>query len=176
MLVADKKKKESITDYLLFIYQTEDLIRQSHFDIKKIEYFVSSHYNLTSEEKEEAKIWYQEIMITMRMEQLIERGHLEQTHDYIKSLANLSMELLRVDKEYRLLYDSAKVYIQRHLEGSNGSLTAPISTCLQALYDAYLARQKGEEPIMSQENAVACQEVMSYLSYKYKQRNSVQPE
>jgi len=174
MLVADKKKKESITDYLLFIYQTEDLIRQSQFDIKKIDHYVTSHYSLSAEEREEAKKWYQDIMSTMRQQQLIERGHLEQTHEYIKSLASLSMELLKVDKEYRLLYDSAKVYIQRHLEGSNGSLTAPISTCLQALYDAYVARQKGEAPTMSIENILSCQEVMSYLSYKYKQRNSVQ--
>lgn len=174
MLVADKKKKESITDYLLFIYQTEDLIRQSQFDIKKIDQYIASHYNLSGEERDESKVWYQGIMGLMREQQIIERGHLEQTHEYIKSLASLSMELLKVDKEYRLLYDNAKIYIQRHLDGSNGSITSPITTCLKALYDAFLARQKGEQVVISQEDITSCQEVMAYLSYKYKQRNSVQ--
>lgn len=173
MLIADKKKKESITDYLLFMYHTEELIRHTHFDLKKIEQYVSAHYSLEKAEKESSMHWYRTLAEQMKTQRLEERGHLDFLHEDIKSLGSLSMELLKVDKEYRLLYDKAKVFIQKNLEGGNGSLSAPIFTCLHALFEAQKARQKGESPKISAEDLHACQETLAYLSYKYKQRKNV---
>jgi hypothetical protein len=36
MIVANQKRKENIAEYLLYMWQVEDLIRANHFDLEAI--------------------------------------------------------------------------------------------------------------------------------------------
>ena len=42
MIIAQQKRKESIVEYLLYMWQVEDLIRANQLDMKKIEQTIIS--------------------------------------------------------------------------------------------------------------------------------------
>ncbi|MDQ3394991.1 MAG: DUF4924 family protein, partial [Bacteroidota bacterium] len=60
MLLADKKKQKNISEYIIFLYQTEDLIRVYNFDIGLIENHVIKYFPVSGEEKKKNLDWYQE--------------------------------------------------------------------------------------------------------------------
>ena len=53
MIVANEKRKQNIAEYLLYMWQVEDLIRANQFDMDLIRKNVISHYDQSGEVKEE---------------------------------------------------------------------------------------------------------------------------
>ena len=49
MIVSKKLKEQSISEYLLYMWQVEDLIRANNCDIDKLEQTVVAPYNLPDE-------------------------------------------------------------------------------------------------------------------------------
>ena len=62
MIIAKQKRKENIAEYLLYMWQVEDLIRANHFDIDSIRRTVISQYDQPDEVKEEIARWYEELI------------------------------------------------------------------------------------------------------------------
>ena len=44
MIIAKRKRKENIAEYLLYMWQVEDLIRANKFDMDSIRRTVIAHY------------------------------------------------------------------------------------------------------------------------------------
>ena len=57
MIIAQQKRKENIAEYLLYMWQVEDLIRAYNFDIDKIEANIISGYAISDDKKKEVKEW-----------------------------------------------------------------------------------------------------------------------
>ena len=53
MIVARQKRKENIAEYLLYMWQVEDLIRANRFDMDAIRKSVIAHYDQPDSVKEE---------------------------------------------------------------------------------------------------------------------------
>ena len=51
MIIAQQKRKENICEYLLYMWQVEDLIRANHFDMEQIWQHVVSRYQQPDEVK-----------------------------------------------------------------------------------------------------------------------------
>ena len=45
MIIARQKRKENIAEYLLYMWQVEDLIRANKFDMDSINRTVFAHYD-----------------------------------------------------------------------------------------------------------------------------------
>ena len=61
MLLADKKKGENISEYIIYMYQTEMLIRNFDFDIDRIKIHIFENIpseKMSDEEKEKNLNWY----------------------------------------------------------------------------------------------------------------------
>ena len=56
MIIAQKKKKENIAEYILYMWQVEDLIRAYKFSIDEIEQNVISRFEQTPSVKKKLKI------------------------------------------------------------------------------------------------------------------------
>ena len=52
MIVAKQKRKENIAEYLLYMWQVEDLIRANQFDIDSIRRTVIAQYDQPDDVKE----------------------------------------------------------------------------------------------------------------------------
>ena len=77
MIVAKQKRKENIAEYLLYMWQVEDLIRANQFDLDSIRRTVIAQYDQPEEVKEEIAKWYEELIDMMRSEGVMEKGHIQ---------------------------------------------------------------------------------------------------
>ena len=81
MLIAQQKQQENIAEYILYMYQIEDIVRAFQFDLTKIvEHTVLS---LTQDEVEinAYRTWYQGIISQMKAQRIEQQGHLAEIQD-----------------------------------------------------------------------------------------------
>ena len=105
MIIARQKRKENICEYLLYMWQVEDLIRANHFDMDEIRDKVIARYNQPDEVKEEIARWYEELIEMMRSEGVKESGHIQLNKNVIITLTDLHLRLLKSPKE--MIYGAA---------------------------------------------------------------------
>ena len=76
MLIAEEKKKTNIAEYILYMWQIEDIIRSSKFDLEQINTNIISKFDAPSEVKYDMKLWYRNLIEQMMKEGISEKGHL----------------------------------------------------------------------------------------------------
>ena len=82
-------KKDNIAEYLLFMWQIEDLLRAYEFDIDKIQQSLINSVYQTSEERERARDWYEGLIIMMKSERVQKSGHLQINKNIITDLTDI---------------------------------------------------------------------------------------
>ena len=105
MIIARQKRKENIAEYLLYMWQVEDLIRANKFDMDSINRTVIAHYDQPEEVKKEIAQWYEELIEMMRSEGVMEKGHIQLNKNVIITLTDLHLRLLKSPKE--MVYSAA---------------------------------------------------------------------
>ena len=171
MVLAEKKKQENISEYIIYMYQTELLVRNFAFDIGKIRALVVKHIkdeNLDKAGKEELVIWYQEVISKMLKEELGKEGHLNEVQNIVKELSDLSMSLQVKDNAYFNTFNVARPFIRKSIQAADGLLTDPIQACLNGVFGLLIARMNGTEVDTKQMKAIEhFGNVLSLLSYHY---------
>ena len=95
MIVASMKRKENIAEYLLYMWQIEDIIRANGLDMDKIKANVIDRYGLTDEKAKEMSDWYESLIDMMRLEGVTESGHLQLNKMLLYSWLNCIRHCLR---------------------------------------------------------------------------------
>lgn len=164
MIIAQKKRKENICEYLLYMWQVEDLIRAYHFDMEQIRTYVISRYQQSEEVKEQISIWYEELIDMMRSEGVMDSGHIQLNKNVIISLTDLHLRLLRSPKEmiYGAAYYKTLPYIVQLRSKSGGAEIPEIETCFTALYGYLVLRMQGKE--VSSETMIAIKQISVFLA------------
>lgn len=171
MLIAEQKRKESISEYIIFMYQTEDLVRAYNFDLGEIYKYVIQHFPVEDNKKTRIRAWYRKVANQMKKESLEKSGHLKELNKLAKELSQFNLELLKSDQSYRKIFDQAKLHINRHAALSNSQVTNPIQVCLNGIYGLLILRLNGKPVDDSIKKGVrAFGDVLSYLSFKYQKR------
>ena len=110
MVTASQKKKENIAEYLLYMWQIEDLIRAFGLDIDKIrENIVDKHESLSEAERKDMTEWYESLIDMMRREGVVEKGHLQLNKNVIIALDDLNARLVKDPKYARYAAEYYKV-------------------------------------------------------------------
>jgi hypothetical protein len=162
--VADKKKGYNIGEYIIYMYQMEDLIRAYQFNIKDIESYVIHHYPISQNQKEETLAWFVEIAKRMKAEGLQETGHLASTQETVDQLAVIHWDLLKKDSVYFNIYQKAKPHIMEiSLASSSNPPKHEIQACINGIYGLLLARLAGKE--VKEEMQLATEAFGDLLSY-----------
>lgn len=164
MIIAQQKRKENICEYLLYMWQVEDLIRANHFDMEQIRQHVVSRYQQPDEVKEKIAVWYEELIDMMRSEGVMESGHIQLNKNVIISLTDLHLRLLKSPKEmvYGATYYKTLPYIVQLRAKSGGTEVPEIETCFTALYGYLMLRMQGKE--VSSETMEAIRQISSFLA------------
>ena len=174
MVLAEKKKQENISEYIVYMYQTELLARNFSFDIGKIRALVVEHIkdeNLNAAGKEELLKWYEGIITTMLTEKIETEGHLSEVQKLVKELSDLSLELQVNDKTYFTIFNGARPHIRASIEAAEGQVNDPIQACLNGVFGLLIARMNGTEIYNNQMIAIEhFGNVLSYLSFHYKSK------
>ena len=174
MIIAQQKKRENIVEYLLYMWQVEDLIRANHFDLEKIQHTLVNQYKQPEEVKKQILQWYAELIEMMRREGVMESGHLQLNRDMISSLTDLHQSLLKDPKEsvYEALYRKTLPFIVQLRAKSGGVEIPELETCFTALYGYLLLRlQKKEIRPETLEAIKQINTLLAFLSIKYHEDN-----
>ncbi len=151
MLIAKEKEKSNIAEYILYIWQIEDIIRSKDFDLEQISDSVISQFDTTDDVKADIKLWYQNLITQMMKEGIAERGHLKCTLNYVEELNNLHNSMLTTiqDVNYQEKYLLAKPNIDNFMQKSGGEATNEILACFIAMY-GFLMLKLGKSDINSE--------------------------
>lgn len=173
MITASEKKRENIAEYLLYMWQIEDLIRAYKLDIDKIqENIIDKYSDLDESRRKEMREWYESLIDMMRREGVVEKGHLQLNKNVIIALDDLNQRLLSDSKfaSYSAqFYHTLPIIVElRAKAGENKS--GEIETCFNALYGILMLRLQGKE--ISEETKQAAAQISKFLallSHYYKQ-------
>lgn len=172
MIIATQKKKDNIAEYILYMWQLEDILRAYKLDINEVQRNIIDQYNQPDDVKQEMREWYDNLIEMMRLEHKEEEGHLQIIVNTVDDLNDLHNELLQTPKEiqYNALFFKTLPFL---IEFRNKLKTGPemhdIHLSLHALYAILLLKLQKKE--ISQETSVAIQHIsklLATLSERYK--------
>ena len=93
MIIAERKRKETIAEYLLYMYQVEDLIRAHRFDLQSIEQQIINQFDLEYGKKREMLEWYKGLVDRMDEEGIKKQGHMRMLIDLVQDLDKLKCQI-----------------------------------------------------------------------------------
>jgi hypothetical protein len=175
MLIAKKLKQDNIAEYLLYMWQVEDLIRANNLEIDKISKQIIEKYDQPEGVRNEIKDWYSNLIEMMRMEGIQEKGHLIINNNTLSELTDLHNRLLKSTKEtdYTNIYYKTLPFIVELRAKSPEKDIPELETCFSALYGFLLMRLRQKE--VSGETQAAISQISSLirmLSQKYKEEQA----
>lgn len=171
MIIASQKRKENIAEYLLYMWQIEDLIRAYNLDMELIEQNIISKYNIDEETRRQMVEWYESLIDMMRREDVVKSGHLQLNKNIIIQLTDLSNMLLKDPRytEYSAEFYKALPFIVELRAKAHENAVGEIETCFTALYGMLLMKLQGKT--ISPETTVAIKQIshfLAVLSHYYK--------
>lgn len=164
MYISQQLKQKNIAEYLIYMWQVEDLIRANHCQIEEINDRIISAYPLSEDKKQELSRWYEDLIEMMRREGVVQKGHLQINRNVITWLTDLHQQLLQSPKFpfYGAAYYKALPFIVE-LRAKGASKDEPeIETCFEALYGILLLKLSKKE--ISEETQKAQEAITAMLS------------
>lgn len=164
MIIASKKRKENIAEYILYMWQIEDLIRANGLDIDKIRANVIDSFQIDEAQKEEMTQWYESLIDMMRREGVTEKGHLQINKNILNQLVRLHQALLNDPKfpEYSAEFYRTLPFIVELRSKAGGAKVGEIETCFTALYGMLMMRLRKQE--MSEETLAAIKQISRFIT------------
>jgi len=171
MLIAEQKKEANIAEYILYMWQLEDIIRANDFDDDRILKLLVEPLTIDEEIKNKIANWYGDLIRKMKEQGIMVKGHLNELNDLIMELQYLHTTLLNVikDQKYERLYLSAKLNIDAFKTKLGSTTRNEIEVCLNGLYGLLLLRLKKKAISKDTTEAMdSFSQMIAYLSFKYK--------
>ena len=138
--IAQQLKERNIAEYLIYMWQEEDLIRANHCEPEELETNVIVRY--PEDQRAAMREWYGNLITMMSEEGVREKGHLQINKNVILNLTELHNALSSSPKFpfYSAAYFKALPFIVE-LRTKNGKKEEPeLETCFEALYGVLLLR------------------------------------
>ena len=165
MYIASAKRKENIAEYLLYMWQIEDIIRAYGLDIEKIkESVIDPQTQLDDNQKKQLTEWYESLIDMMRREDVAKSGHLQLNKNVLTQLVELHSALLKDPRfpEYTKKFYEALPYIVELRSKAGEDRKGEIETCFNALYGMLMLRLKKRE--VSAETMDAISKISSFIA------------
>lgn len=147
MFIAQKLRKQSVSAYLIYMYQVEDLVRAYGLDADRIAAEYLPRFGYDEEQMKQAKEWYESLVRMMREEGKEESGHVRVVQNTLDLLEDHHQELLADsdEREYRDAYYKALPHIVALRAQGNNRDKHEMENCIDALYGVTLLRMQGKE-------------------------------
>ncbi len=164
MFVSRELRKKNIAEYLLYMWQVEDLLRANDLSIEKVKSSLVESYNLAEEQKRELTEWYENLIEMMNIEDVKENGHLQINRNVIIMLTDLHLRLLKSPKVpfYTAAYYKVLPYIVEFRNKSNGREKSELENCFDALYMVWM--MKLQHRTINEETLAATAEITKFIS------------
>lgn len=155
MYIAQELRKKNIAEYLLYMWQIEDLIRAYGCSLARINKEYISKFEYTDDQKEEMIDWYGNLIRMMNLEGKRESGHLQINAIIIQELNELHNNLLQSTKFpfYNAEYYKVLPFIVE-LRNKGDKDINEIETCMNALYGTMILRLQNKTISPDTEHAI----------------------
>lgn len=163
MFISQQLRKKSIAEYVLYMWQVEDLIRAYGCSLSRIKNeYVSQFSDYTDEQRSELVDWYGDLIRMINQEGKREKGHLQINQIVVQDVSDLHAQLLQSSKFpfYNAEYYKVLPFIVE-LRNRGSKDVGEIETCLNALYGTMMLRLQ-KKPI-SPETANAVKEITTFI-------------
>ena len=156
MFIAQKLREKNIAEYLLYMWQTEDMIRAFGCSLSRIRREYISRFNYSEEQIEEETDWFGNLITMMNTEGCREQGHLQINKVTLQQLEELHAQLLASTKFpfYNAEYYKVLPYIVELRNRGANKEENEIETCFNSLYGVMLLRLQHKEITPNTQHAV----------------------
>ena len=157
MIIASQKRRDNIAEYLLYMWQIEDIIRAYSLDIERIDHDIITPMQLPDEQHRQVREWYESLIDMMRREGVTEKGHLQLNRNTLDDIEQLHRRLLSDPKfsAYANQYYATMPLIVELRSKAGDNRKDEIETLFEALYGILLMRLQGKELSKDTQDALA---------------------
>lgn len=174
MLIAEQLKDKSRIEYLLYMWQVENILRAYGCDAERIEREYVSQFQVDEGQRKAIAQWYADLVTMMKDEGVEHEGHLQVSKNIIITLDDLHHQLSNSKKYpfYEAAYMKVLPYIVELRRKNNDTETSEVETCLNVLYGVMLLHI--QQKTINEETQKAVQEITTFLGllsdYYYKDK------
>lgn len=164
MYISQELRKRNIAEYLLYMWQVEDIIRAYGCSLARIRREYIDRFDYTDEQKEEMADWYGNLVRMMNSEGCRDNGHLQINKIVIQQLSELSAELLASSNFpfYNSEYYKVLPFIVELRKRGAEKEENEIETCFNALYGVMMLRLQNKPVSPDTEHAI--KEITTFIS------------
>lgn len=164
MIIASQKRRENIAEYLIYMWQIEDIIRANDLDINKIKANIIDRFHLSDEQSKQMVEWYESLIDMMRREGVEKKGHLQINKNIISMLADLHNAILREPSlpEYSAEFYRTLPYIVELHAKAGDEKAGEIETCFNALYGVLLLKLQQRD--LSEDTQRAITQISKFIA------------
>lgn len=165
MIIASQKRKSNIAEYILYMWQVEDIIRANNLEIDEIKKNVIDRFEeLTDDQRRQMVEWYESLIDMMRLEGVQKSGHLQINKNILNQLVQLHQKILADPSfpEYTAEFYRTLPYIVELRAKAGDAPQGEIETCFTALYGMLLMRLQKKE--MTPETAAAIKQISRFIA------------
>ena len=170
MIIAQRLRTENRAEYLLYMWQVEDIVRLYGADADRICQEYLSRFNVEENEAAAMRQWYADICNMMHSEGKMESGHLQVNETVLDGLSDLHRRLLAAPQfhAYRAHYEQVLPYIvelrakqaAKHTEQTDRN--SELRPLFELLYGVMMLRMQQKH--ISDETARAAHETAGFLA------------
>ena len=163
MYISQELRKRNIAEYLLYMWQVEDIIRAYGCSLARIRREYIDRFDYTDKQKEEMADWYGNLVRMMNSEGCRENGHLQINKIVIQQLSELSAELLASSNFpfYNSEYYKVLPFIVELRKRGADKEENEIETCFNALYGVMMLRLQNKP--VSPDTEQAIKEITTFI-------------
>lgn len=163
MFVQEELRKSNIAEYLLYMWQVEDIIRAAGLDSERLYDTVIEVSGRSESDCRQWKKWYDDMIGMMRIEGKTEHGHLQVNENVLVLLEDLHLRLLDSDNqsEYRELYYKALPFIVEYRARNHEEQNNELRDCFNLLYGVWMLKLQGKS--LSEGTAQAVKVVSAFI-------------
>jgi hypothetical protein len=170
MFIAQEKYKTNISEYILYMFNIEDVIRANQFNLDLIEEKIIMSYHLPQAEHQKVKEWYHSIINQMVQQDLKETGHTAHLIELMAQLNDLHISLLNnlEEEQYQSYYRWARPIISELKSKMKSSELTEIEVCFYGLYGFLLLKLKQQNITSETSDAMSVfSQLLRFLSKRY---------
>jgi len=170
MIIAEQKRKENIAEYLLYMYQVEDMIRANGLDLDSIEKSLIDKFDVDYGVKRDMREWYKNLITMMKEEGKEEAGHLNILENITSNMHELHHQVLEqgVDTSYKQVFERAKGNLEALRMRSGRNTENDIQVALNGLYGLLLLKLQKTPVTKETEKAFeSIRELVAELAARY---------
>jgi len=170
MIIANQLEKTNIAEYILYMFQVEDLIRANDLSMLKLKQNIISKFKQPKNIIEKIEHWYEGLIDLMKIEKIEKRGHLNFVKLKLTDLNTIHLLIIKENKDTQYLqtYNIALGNIELFKHKTGKENLNNIEICFNALYGFLLLKLKNKSVSkLTEESMKSFSNLLNQLAQKY---------